>query len=185
MEKFIKASIKSIQYQTFKDLEIIAVNDFSNDKSLEILKELSSKDKRIKIINNNRNHGLLYSRTIGIINSKGEYLMNLDPDDSLKGKYSLEIIYNKAKSQNVDILSFGIYFQGINKKVFKCSNFNKIIFQPKIFDSTFYSNGNIKDFLIWNKLIKRELFIKVYGLFMSQVYKKYWNCLFKSKIIFI
>ena len=175
MEKFIKASITSIQHQTFKDIEIIAVNDFSTDKSLEILKELSSKDKRIRIINNNRNYGLLYSRTIGIINSKGEYLMNLDPDDSFKGKYSLEIIYNKAKSENIDILSFGTFFQVMNKKVFKCSNFNKIIFQPKIFELTFDSNGNIRDFLIWNKLIKRELFIKAYELFMSQVYKKYWN----------
>lgn len=175
MEKYIKTSIKSIQFQTFKDIEIIAVNDFSSDKSLEILKKLSSEDKRIKIINNNRNHGLLYSRTMGILNSKGEYLMNLDPDDSFKGKYSLEVIYNKAKSRNVDILSFGTFFQVINKKVFKCSHFDEIIFQPKIFESTFDSIGNLNDFLIWNKLIRRELFIKAYELFMSQVYKKYWN----------
>ena len=90
---------------------------------------------------------------MGILNSKGEYLMNLDPDDSFKGKYSLEVIYNKAKSRNVDILSFGTFFQVINKKVFKCSHFDEIIFQPKIFESTFDSIGNLNDFLIWNKLL--------------------------------
>ena len=96
---------------------------------------------------------------MGIINSKGEYLMNLDPDDSFKGKYSLEIIYNKAKSNNVDILVFGTFYQVTNKKVFKCSKFNKIIFQPQIFESAFDSIGYLNDFLIWNKLIKRELII--------------------------
>ena len=51
----------SIQKQTLNDIEIIAVNDFSTDETLKILKKLSKKDKRIKIINNDRNHGLLYS----------------------------------------------------------------------------------------------------------------------------
>lgn len=174
-EIFIKTSIRSIQYQTLKDIEIVAINDFSNDKSLEILKELSLEDKRIKIINNSKNFGLLYSRTMGVLNSKGEYLMNLDPDDFLNGKYALETIYNEAKSKNVDILSFGVFFQVNNKKVFKCSNFHEVIFQPKIFESAFDSDNILYDFFIVNKLIRRELFIKVYELFMSQVYKKFWN----------
>jgi len=174
-EKFIKTAIRSIQYQTLKDIEIIAINDFSKDKTLEILKELSLEDKRIKIINNKKNYGLLYSRTMGILNSKGEYLMNLDPDDILNRKYALETIYNKAKSKNVDILSFGVYVQIDNKKLFKCSNFNRVFFQPNIFESSFGSNNCLSDFLIVNKLIKRELFLKVYELFMSQAYKKFWN----------
>ena len=174
-EKFIKTSIRSIQYQTLKDIEIIAINDFSSDKTLEILKELSLEDKRIKIINNIKNYGLLYSRTMGVLNSKGEFLMNLDPDDFLKGKYALETIYNEAKSKNVDILSFGVFIEVDNKKDFKCSNFDKVIFQPQIFESSFKPNNCLNDFFIVNKLIKRELFIKVYELFVSQIYKKFWN----------
>ena len=174
-EKLIKTAIKSIQSQTLKDIEIIAVNDFSNDNTFEILMELSLNDKRIKIINNTKNYGLLYSRTMGILNSKGEYLMNLDPDDFLIGKNSLETIYNKAKSKNVDILSFGVFVQVDNIKLFKCPVFEKVIFQPNIFESAFYSNDCLSDFLITNKLIRRELFLKVYELFMSQAYKKFWN----------
>ena len=174
-EKYLRSSIYSLQCQSLKDIEIIAVNDFSNDKSLEILKQLSFEDKRIKIVNNKKNHGLLYSRTIGMLNSKGVYLMNLDPDDVIQDCNSLELLYYKAKNANVDIISFGSFFQYENKKIFKCSNFDKIIFQPEIFQSAFNEENYLEDFLIWNKLVKKELFIKVYDLFISQIYKMYWN----------
>ena len=75
--KYLKRSISSIQRQSIKDIEIIAVNDCSTDNSLDILNEMMRKDQRIKIINNKKNHGLLFSRAMGILNSKGEYLMFL------------------------------------------------------------------------------------------------------------
>ena len=174
-ESYIKTCIQSIQKQTLKDIEIVAVNDFSNDTSLKILKDLSLKDERIKIVNNKKNFGLLYSRTMGILNSKGEYLLNLDPDDELKDENDLEIIYKKAKNNNIDILSFGAFDKNVNKKVFKCTNFGKIIFQPEIFNSIFNSDNSLNDCLIWNKLIKKELLIKVYKLVIIHIYKKYWN----------
>ena len=105
-EKYLKRSIKSIQKQTLKDIEIIAVNDCSTDNSLDLLNELAKKDPRIKIVNNKKNKGLLFSRAMGILNSKGEYLMNLDPDDQLKGTNNLKYLYNKAKRYNVDMIIF-------------------------------------------------------------------------------
>ena len=101
-EKYLFRSIGSLQKQTIKNFEIIAINDCSTDNSLKILKKLSKKDHRIKIINNDRNHGLLYSRAKGIINSKGEFLMNLDPDDKLEGNNILKKLFNKAKKSNLD-----------------------------------------------------------------------------------
>ena len=65
-EEFLERSISSIQNQTFKNIEIVAVNDGSTDNSIKILKKLEKKDKRIKIFNNDRNHGPLYSRAMGI-----------------------------------------------------------------------------------------------------------------------
>ena len=94
---YLKRSIDSILKQSLKNLEIIAVNDFSSDNSLKILKKLSKKDNRIKIVNNDRNHGLLYSRAMGILNCTGEYLLNLDPDDMIPNIYNLEILYKIAK----------------------------------------------------------------------------------------
>mgnify|MGYP002625337468 CR=1 FL=1 len=94
-ESYIKECIESIQHQTLKDIEIIAVNDYSNDSSLSILNDLANKDNRIKIVNNDKNHGLLYSRAMGILNSTGEYLMNLDSDDEINDSESLEYLYNQ------------------------------------------------------------------------------------------
>lgn len=139
-EKYIIKSIKSIQKQTLKEIEIITVNDFSNDSSLEILEKLAKNDQRIKIINNDNNYGLLYSRGIGIINCEGEYLMNLDPDDEFRGAKSLEYLYYKAKKFNVDLISFATFFKSNKKIVIKCSNYDKIYIQPKILESAFNSN---------------------------------------------
>ena len=98
---FLNRSIKSIQKQTLKNIEIVAVNDFSTDDSLKILKKLYKKDKKIKIINNDRNHGLLYSRAMGILNCTGEYLLNLDPDDKFYNLRNLEYLYNIVKKRKL------------------------------------------------------------------------------------
>ena len=118
-EKYLKRSITSIQKQSLKEIEIIAINDFSTDKSLEILKEFQKYDKRIKIINNENNYGLLYSRAMGIQNSTGEYIMNLDPDDELAGNDNLEFLYNKAKINRVDVVSYSSLYKSDNNTVIK------------------------------------------------------------------
>ena len=63
-EKTIKRAITSIQNQNFTNFEIILVNDLSNDNSLEVINNLKKNDPRIKIFNNHKNMGTLYSRSI-------------------------------------------------------------------------------------------------------------------------
>ena len=104
-ENYLNRSIGSIINQTFKNLEIIAVNDGSTDNTLKILKKLSKKDSRIKITNNDRNLGLLYSRAMGILNCSGEYIMDLDPDDKFEGNSNLENLYNITKTTNFDFIN--------------------------------------------------------------------------------
>jgi len=122
-----------LQNQTLKDIEIIAVNDYSNDKSLKMLINFAKSDKRIKIINNDKNHGLLYSRAMGIFNSSGEYLMNLDPDDELNDCNDLKYLYNKAKISKADIIAFNI----IQKKITELLNVN---LKTESFDNQKYLN---------------------------------------------
>ena len=64
---YLKRSIGSIQNQSLGNIEIVSVNDDSTDNSLISLKKIAKKDLRIKIVNNDRNHGLLYSRAMGIL----------------------------------------------------------------------------------------------------------------------
>ena len=151
------------------------MNDYSNDSSLKYLENLSKKDNRIKIVNNNENHGLLYSRAMGILNSSGQYIMNLDSDDELKGYDSLEYLYNKTIEYNVDIITFSFFDQKKNKTINICNNLNIIQEQPELFKTIFHPNNNIKDYFIWNKLIKREIFLKAYESFRKEIYVWKWN----------
>ena len=63
------------------EVEIILVDDFSTDNTLEIIEELRKEDSRIKIIKNAENKGALFSKSIGALNAKGKYLFFLDSDD--------------------------------------------------------------------------------------------------------
>ena len=79
MENYIKKVILSILNQTFQDFEIIIVNDYSNDNTEFIIKEIVSKDKRIKAVNHFTNLGVYASRVDAILNSKGKYILLLFP----------------------------------------------------------------------------------------------------------
>lgn len=80
IEKYIESCIKSIVEQTYKNLEIILINDGSTDKSRSICDEWKKKDKRIKVIHQ-ENQGLSAARNIGIKKAKGEYILFVDGDD--------------------------------------------------------------------------------------------------------
>ena len=162
-EKYLINSIESLQKQTIKNIEIIAVNDCSTDNSLKILKKLSKKDHRIKIINNDRNHGLLYSRAKGIVNSKGDFLMNLDPDDKLEGNNNLKVLFNKAKKSNLDYIRFLIKRLPNNKE----DRDNAIKFNKLQLENL--------DFLITNKFIKRQIIVKAYNYFYNDINRYKWN----------
>ena len=174
-EQYIKRSIGSIQRQTLKEIEIVAVNDCSTDNSLEILEQLAKEDHRIKIINNKENRGLLFSRAMGILNSSGEYLLNLDPDDEFKDNDNLEYLYKRTKHSTIDVISFATFFKGRNRVMLKCSNFHHVQYQPDLFLSAFNLSKRLDDYLIWNKLIKRDIYLKAYEVFKEKIYGDKWN----------
>ena len=112
---------------------------------------------------------------MGILNSKGEYLMNLDPDDEFEGPDNLEYLYKKAIKSKVDLLSFAVLFKYNNEIIKTCKNYHKNYRQTELFKSIFNSKNNLNDFLIWNKLVKRDLFIKAYEEFKDKIYGEKWN----------
>ena len=170
-EKYILNCIQNLQRQTLKDIEIIVINDHSSDRSLKILTDLAREDHRIKIVNNDKNRGLLFSRAMGILKSTGEYLMNIDPDDEIKGNNTLEYLYNKSIISKADIITFDIIYKKDNY-IFKCENINETLYQPNIFNSMFFSNDTIKDFLIWNKLNSfNKKYLVIFSLSIFLIFK--------------
>lgn len=83
-QKFVAKALQSVINQSYKNIEIICVDDASKDKSAEIAKEFAMSDSRIKILQNPQNLGTFATRNIGALSAKGEYLLFLDADDALE-----------------------------------------------------------------------------------------------------
>ena len=116
VDKYLSNCLESLVNQTFRDIEIICINDCSTDKSLAILKQYASKDKRIRIINLEKNGGVSNARNIGIAQSKGEYLSFIDSDDTVDLDF-FEKLSVKAKISNADIVKANIRECLINGKM--------------------------------------------------------------------
>ena len=168
-------AIRSIQNQNFTEFEIILVNDFSTDNSNDLIEILKKEDRRIKVINNKKNMGILYTRCIGTLSSQGKYIFPLDNDDMLLDKDVIDAIYNEINNNDFDI----IYFRGIsvyhfhdilNKKNlmnFRSFTSNKILYQPEL------GNYAIKRFVLWAQCIKSELYKKSINSYGEERYSKY------------
>ena len=86
--KYLNSSLRSIQNQKMKDIEIIIIDDNSKDDSLKIIQNYMKNDKRIKLIKNKENRRILFSKSIGALNSKGEFIIEIDQDDLIIKKNS-------------------------------------------------------------------------------------------------
>ena len=192
--KTIKSAIRSIQNQNMNEIEIILVDDFSADNSVEIINELMAEDKRIKLIKNKRNRGTLYSRSIGVLNSKGKYIMALDNDDLF-----LYGIFNKcfeeAEKNNHDIIEFSglqicqncsVDINNIYIPWFLRFKENGLVVnQPKLSRFEYIKINSSYEFIdvfVWGKLIKKEPYIKAIESLGNEIYE-HQICLTEDKIL--
>ncbi len=114
VEDYIAECLESILAQTYKDIEIICVDDCTLDNSVTIVKEYAKKDKRIRIIRHDENRGLGGARNTGIDNAKGEYICFIDSDDVIEPDM-LEEMYRAISNNDVDAVVCGIRrFSGEN-----------------------------------------------------------------------
>ena len=164
-QQYITRVLRSIQNQSFKDIEIVFCDDHSNDNSSILIEEYQKEDERIVLLKQEKNKGILRNRIDGVKQAKGEYILYIDPDDLL-----LENILNKlnsiVNSTNIDILQFQGYIVDYSKSIYYLSDNQRSsepIYQPKLSDLMYYENGYLHqtEFVIWGKLIKKKVFIKV------------------------
>ncbi len=105
VERFIGECVNSIREQTYKNLEIIVVDDGSSDSTLEICEKLASEDDRIKLIKNNHG-GVSRARNAGLDNATGELIVSVDSDDVLLPDM-IETLYNKMVETDAEVVACG------------------------------------------------------------------------------
>lgn len=106
VEKYLDKCVQSILKQTYKDFELILVDDGSPDNSPQMCDEYAQKDKRVKVIHK-ANGGLSDARNVGTLNASGQYVTYIDSDDYVSNDY-LEVLNWLIIKYNADIAVTGI-----------------------------------------------------------------------------
>ena len=183
-------ALRSIQNQNLLDIEIILVNDFSTDNTLSILQEFAKVDPRIKIINNKKNMGIIYTRSIGSLAAKGKYIFPLDNDDMFLDKDVFDTISKVADKGNFDIIEFrgvltlaprnneDIYHRYKLGTTFSPYGDNIVLYQPELGNFPMQKGNRYGDYklisvYLWSKCIKTKVYKKALNAFGEERYSRY------------
>ena len=194
-EKTIKRCVQSIICQTYSNIEVIVINDGSNDKSLHIMEELKKLDKRICIINK-KNTGVSDTRNIGINSAKGQWIMFVDADDYIDAN-TIEEMYNNRKKDILVGINYKIIFP---KKTIYVKQKGFYYEKQKVINSIISGDfpGYIIRFLFEKEILKKihfdvntyymedTLFLVNYLKYIKGIYivgKSCYNYVFNNKSI--
>lgn len=196
--KYIGQAIESVISQTYKNWELIIVDDDSKDNTLEVIKKYMREDNRIKCISLKKNYGAAHARNIAIENSKGKYLAFLDSDD---------LWYPEKLEKQISFMEKNNYYfsctayqqitddNKVLKKIIKVKNkydYNEVLKNCPGNSTVIYNShilGKIKapnikrrnDFIMWLRVIKKAEYL--YGLNQPlSIYRIRKGSLSKNKI---
>lgn len=158
VEQYLPRCIASLVGQTYKNIEIILVDDGSPDKCGEICDEYAKKDKRIKVIHK-ANGGLSSARNAGLDIAIGKYICFVDSDDYLMENY-IERLHKSITENNADIAQCEFIETSDDEVVLTKENFVETVFNGeemigKIYD---YYGIYVSTIVVWTKIYKKELF---------------------------
>lgn len=157
--KYIGKCVNGILNQSLKDIEVVLVENFSNDNSLNICNKLAKKDSRVSVFQS-FDKGTSFARKKGVLECKGKYITFSDQDDRYINKYALENMYNEIVKNESQICEFGHYKEYnplFKKKVEKSSNIytGKEIFNEGLKGAL--GIGNNFSTTVWNKIYDADL----------------------------
>ncbi len=157
VQKYLKQCIDSIINQTYKNLEIILVDDGSTDNCAEICDDYAKKDDRIKVIHQ-KNQGLSMARNNGLEIAKGKYIGFIDSDDYIELDM-YQMLYNLKKKNQADVSVIGInriYEDTGKKEKIEKNNYTKEIEKEEAF-SIMVDDERTFRVAAWNKLYLKEV----------------------------
>lgn len=166
VEKYIDSAIESVLCQSYKDFEIILVDDGSPDKCPEICDTWAKKDSRIKVIHK-VNGGISDARNAGTDVAGGDYIIYLDSDDKWIDSDGLKFLSGIIDKEYPDLIIFGVndYYPETGKSVLSRGNYNEIILNSKSAKAVIDTLINQHNFpgAVWMLAIKRQ-FIERHNL---------------------
>lgn len=153
VSKYINECIMSLVGQTFKNIEILLIDDGSKDLSGNICDQWAIKDPRVQVFHK-QNGGAASARNFGINVAKGEVVCFVDGDDTVESNY-IECLYNAYKRLDVDVVTCGYFYLSISKK-------DKVLISEKETTQTCDECmlGFLQDWsssLLWNKMFSRSV----------------------------
>lgn len=163
VEKYLENCIKSVVNQTYKNLEIVLVDDGSPDSCPQICDDWAKKDSRIKVIHK-QNEGVSKAVISGINFATGDYLTFLDSDDYVSELF-VEKLYNAIIENNADI-SVCNYTKVFDDKEVRIDEIKKnVVFEKgKNIDNCIYLYSGYEGYYLapcrWNKMFKRDIVLK-------------------------
>lgn len=152
VEKYLEKCLDSVVNQTFKDFEVICINDGSTDNSLNILKRYAAKDSRFRIIDK-ENEGVSKARNIGIETAQGDYIQFIDSDDWIEPN-CLELVYEKISQTDSDMVIFSSRYIVDGKIISTTLKYAESYFKHRSLIVFFYLV-----IVCWDKIFKREFLI--------------------------
>ena len=169
----IGLTIHSIQRQNLMDIEIIIIDDNSEDNSIKTIEQFQQDDSRIKLLKNKNNRGILYTRSIGVLNSKGKYIFPINSGDVFINDI-FNLCYDEAELNFLDIVefsgyNFSYYNQNTTISPTPIQNFlnykidGEIIVQPELSNFIYREKNDSTDYdiideLIFGKCIKTNIY---------------------------
>lgn len=183
VDKYLEECIESLKNQTYKNLEIILINDGSADNSEQICREEAKQDNRIVFINK-KNGGAASAKNKGLKVAKGDYITFVDSDDFIEPDM-IEYMVNKIKKYNSDIIQCSFINLYKNTERFKQDKIVEQRISSKDFLELFLTKWDSS--LFWNKLFKREVIENIFfkeGRCIDDEFFTY-KCVINSKSIVI
>ena len=159
VEKYLNECVESIINQTYKNLEIILVDDGSPDSCPQICDDYALKDSRIKVIHK-KNGGLSDARNCGIKAADGEWIAFVDGDDLIHYRY-IEILLTIALKLNAQIMCSDIHSFYDGEAISPNSVLSKLKikkYSNKSYLKEMFKDGHCRYTIAWNKIYKKDLF---------------------------
>src|SRR5690554_497555 len=177
---YLPLALDSIIQQTYKNIEIICINDGSTDETPKVLEEFAKNDKRIRVIHNETNLKLIGTLNKAIALAKGEFIVRMDADD-ISHVERIEKLYNTLLKEGVDVVScnsesIDLFGTRISQAYLKAVtsleiNFSSYLFTPighpsllgekQVFSEFPYSHDkntlHTEDYELWTRMIRNEV----------------------------